>query len=240
MKQLRFIAMLVFAGSCLLSLIAVSAKTDIWRNSANNAVGLAEISKQSQQPTPLDALIFNASGLPIRIAAITASNDRGAANLNYTIVNTGTTNVGSVDLAIFDFNPAGKLMSVQTWNLQTAVGAGATRNLSLQLKRRATPGRRLVISVEAARGDAGTWQVGFDELAQAIAASITGPQGAVPVARQSTEKIPESHGAAFCSEAFGRAFRLSKTGDGKALSAFTCDRNQRFSAFGFNEKSLTR
>lgn len=201
---------------------------------------LSEANTQLQQPTPLDALFFNASGLPVRMTAVTAANERGTSKLNYTFNNAGTTKVSSVDLVAFDFNPAGRLMSVQTWNLQVSLNAGANQSLSLNLKRRVTPGRRLVISVESVRGDSGMWQVGFDELAQAIAVSITGPQGAVPVAKQSSEKIPESHGAAFCSDAFGRAFRLSKIGDGKALSAFTCDREQRFSAFGFNAKSLTR
>lgn len=195
---------------------------------------------QLQQPRPIDALFFNASGLPIRVTAITAVNDRGASNLSYTIANTVGTKVSSVDLAAFDFNPTGSLMGVQTWNLQTNVDASASRSLSLNLKRRVTPGRRLVISVVAVRGDAGTWQVGFDELAQAIAGSITNPQGPVPVAKQNPEKIPELYGAAFCSDAFGKAFRLSKIGDGEALSAFTCDRSQRFSAFGFNAKNLTR
>jgi hypothetical protein len=199
-----------------------------------------QVSAQQQQPTPLDALFFNASGLPVRMTAATAVNDRGASTLNYTFSNAGTTTVNSVDLVAFDFNPAGRLMNVQTWNLQANMDAGTSQSLSLNLKRRVTPGRRLVISVESVRGDAGMWQVGFDELAQAIAASITGPQGTVPAAKHSTEKTPESYGAAFCSDAFGRAFRLSKIGDGKALSAFTCDREQRFSAFGFNAKSLTR
>ncbi|MBS1791713.1 MAG: hypothetical protein JST85_28655 [Acidobacteria bacterium] len=195
---------------------------------------------QQQQPTPIDALYFNASGLPVQVTAITAVNDKGASNLSYTIANTGTTKVSSMELAVFDFNPTGMLMSVQTLSLQANLDASASRSLSLSLKRRVTPGRRVVISVEAARSDTRTWQVGFDELAQAIAVSITNPRGPVPVAKQTPEKIPELYGGAFCSDAFGKAFRLSKLGDGKALSAFTCDRDQRFSAFGFNAKSLTR
>jgi hypothetical protein len=102
------------------------------------------------------------------------------------------------------------------------------------------PGDRLSLCVEAVRGDADVWQVDFNDLAQAIGASVVGATATPPEVKQSAEKFPESFGGAYCSDAFAKAFRLAKSDDGKGLTSFTCDRNQRFSAFRFAAKSLMK
>jgi hypothetical protein len=178
--------------------------------------------------------------MPVQFTEVVAKNDKGSADLTYTLTNNSGGVIGGFDLALLDFNPAGKLMGVQSWSVQQEIEAGASQSFSLNLRHRSTPGDRLALCVEAVRGDSDAWHVDFNDLAHAIGVSIAGATGTPPEVRRSAEKIPESFGGAYCSGAFARAFRLAKSGDGKALTSFTCDRNQRFSAFRFGAKNLVK
>ena len=244
--KLVAIGSLTFAVG-LLGLVAVYAKTNVWRASASSAAKLSESSVQVQQPVPIIASYFTPAGLPIQIVAAAASNDKGATGFSYTIINIGSAEVSSLDLALFDFNPAGGLMKVQVWNLQTSLATGKSANFSLRLKSPATTASRLILSVEAVRGNADVsrntathWQIGFTELAQTIASLATGGKDPGLQSTQRSANIPELSGSSYCSDAFAKAFQLSKLSDGKALSAFTCDRTQRSFVFGFNGKSLVQ
>jgi hypothetical protein len=244
--KLVVIASLVLA-ICLLGLIGVYGKTTIWRGSASRAARPAESSAQAQQPVPIIASYFTPASLPIRIAAAAASNDKGATGLSYTITNIGSGEVSGIDLALFDFNPTGGLMKVQVWNLQTSLAAGKSANYSLGLKSPATAASRLILSAEAVRADAdisrntaASWHVDFLDLAQTIAGLAVGGKDTGLQSTQRTAAIPELSGSAYCSDAFAKAFQLSKLSDGKALSAFTCDRTRRSFVFGFNNKSLVQ
>ncbi len=230
---------------CLLGLIAVYAKTNAGRDSAHRASYPAASNNQLQQTVPITASFFTPAGLPIRIFAATASNDKGATGLSYTITNPGSAEISSVDLALFDFNPTGGLMNVQVWTLQTALPAGKSASFSLRLKSPATAASRLILTAEAVRGNADLarntaahWQTDFIELAQTIGALAAGGKDTGLQSAQRTAAIPELSGSSYCSDAFAKAFQLSKTSDGKALNAFTCDRTQRSFVFGFNAKSL--
>jgi hypothetical protein len=200
-----------------------------------------------QQPVPVIASYFNPAGMPVRIATTTAGTDKGATSLNYSIANTSGTEISSLDLVLFDFDPAGKLMKSQAWNLQTSLKAGASANFSQRLKSRATKNSRLILSVEAVRSDADFsrntatgWQVGFNELAQTVALVATGGKDPGLQSAQRPTKIAELAGSAYCSDAFVKAFQLSKISDAKALSSFTCDHHERTFVFGFNGKDLVQ
>lgn len=105
----------------------------------------------------------------------------------------------------------------------------------------------MILTAEAVRANADIsrntathWQVNFTELAQTVGALAAGGQAPDLQSTQRTAAIPELSGSSYCSEAFAKAFQLSKTSDGKALTAFTCDRTQRSFVFGFNAKSLAQ
>lgn len=245
MKRSRLIV-LSSLTVCMLGLIVASGKT-YWRALANWHRQPPNPAIQLQQPLSLITGFFTPAGLPIRIVAAAASNDKGATGLNYTIINAGNAEVSGVDLALFDFNPTGGLMKVQVWNLQTSLAAGKSANYSLSLKSPATDASRLILSAEAVRTDADIsrntathWQVNFPDLAQTIAALAVGGKDSGPQSTQRTAAIPELSGSAYCSDAFAKAFQLSKLSDGKPLSAFTCDRTRRSFVFGFNDKSLVQ
>ena len=138
-------------------------------------------------------------------------------------------------------------MKSQVWNLQTSLKTDASASFSQRLKSRASADSRLILSVEAVRGDANVsrntatgWQVGFNELAQTVAILATGGKAPNLQAIQRPTKIPELYGSAYCSDAFAKAFQLSKISDAKALNSFTCDRNERTFIFGFNGKDLAQ
>jgi len=233
MKRLRSVALLILVASALVLMFGY-AKTRALRSAAG---GGSRIASPQKQPQPIEVGVFVAQGMPVQFTEAVAKNDKDSAGLTYTLTNTSGGSIGGLDLALFEFNPAGKLMGVQSWSVQTEIEAGASRSFSLNLKRRAAHGDRLALCVEAVRGDADAWQVDFNALSQATGASVTGVSATSPEVKQRAEKIPESFGGAYCSDAFAKAFRLAKSGDGKGLTSFTCDRNQRFSAFSFSEKN---
>jgi hypothetical protein len=234
-KRIWPITLSILIASALILMIGY-AKTRILSGAAGNS----HIASAPAQPQPIDVRLFVAQGVPVQFTGAIAMKDKGSADLAYTIVNNSGGSIGGFDLTLFDFNPAGKLMGVQSWSVQTNVEASERQSFSVNLRNRVTPGDRLVLCVEAIRGDASAWQVDFNDLAQAIGASVAGIRATSPDVKQRAEKIPESFGAAYCSDAFAKAFRLAKSGDGKGLTSFTCDRNQRFSAFSFGAKSLMK
>jgi hypothetical protein len=89
-----------------------------------------------QQPVPVIASYFNPAGMPVRIAVATAGTDKGATSLNYSITNASGAEISSLDLVLFDFDPTGKLMKSQAWNL--------SRNgqQPVDFERGSRPGRR--------------------------------------------------------------------------------------------------
>jgi len=196
---------------------------------------------------PVATSFYNLAGLPIQIAAAAAGFDKGVTTLSYALSNAGGAEVSAVDMVLFDFNPAGKLLNAQAWNLQPGLGAGKSATFSLRLRSHPTPASRLVLSVEAVRADADVsrntatnWQADFTGLAQAVATLVAGGNAVSPQTTQARASIPELFGSSYCSDAFGRAFRLSKAGGAQPLTAFTCDRNERSFVFGFNGKSLAQ
>jgi hypothetical protein len=236
MKRLRPVALSILVASVLALMIGY-AKTRVLLSAAG---GGSRIASPQAQPQPIDVGLFVAQGMPVQFAEAVAKNDKGSPDLTYTLTNNGGGSIDGIDLALFDFNPAGKLMEVQSWSPQTKIEAGASQTFSLKLRHRMTPGNRLVLCVEAIRGDAGAWQVDFNDLAQAMGASVAGVSATPPEVKQRAEKIPESFGGAYCSDAFGRAFLLAKSDDGKGLTSFICDRDQHFSAFSFSAKNLVQ
>jgi hypothetical protein len=236
MKRMWPVSLSILIASALVLMIG-SAKTRLLRSAAG---GGSRIASPQSQPQPIDVGLFVAQRMPVRFAGAVAKNDKGSADLTYTLTNNSGGAIGGFDLALFDFNPAGKLMEVQSWSVETKIEAGASQSFSLKLRHRVAPGDRLSLCVEAVRGDADVWQVDFNDLAQAIGASVVGATATPPEVKQSAEKFPESFGGAYCSDAFAKAFRLAKSDDGKGLTSFTCDRNQRFSAFRFAAKSLMK
>jgi hypothetical protein len=235
MKRLRPVALSILAASVLVMMIG-HAKTRVLRSAAG---GLRSASTQAQ-PQSIDVGLFVAQGMPVRFAEAVAKNDKGSADLTYTLTNNSGGAIGGFDLALFDFNPAGKLMGVQSWSVQQEIEAGGSQSFSLNLRHRAAPEDRLALCVEAVRGEADAWQVDFNDLAQTVGASVVGVTVTPPEVKRRAEKIPESFGGAYCSDAFGRAFRLAKSGDGKGLTSFICDRDQHFSAFSFSAKNLVQ
>jgi hypothetical protein len=236
MKRLWSVAPLIVVASALVLMIGY-AKTRVPRSAAG---GGSHTASPQAQPQPIDVRLFVAQGMPVQFTEVVAKNEKGSADLAYTLVNNSGGSIGGFDLALLDFNPGGKLMGIQCWSVQTNVEASERQSFSVNLRHRVTPGDRLVFCVEAIRGDAGAWQVDFNDLAQAIGASVAGASAASPEVKQRAENIPESFGGAYCSDAFGKAFRLAKFGDRKALTEFACDRDQRFSAFSFSEKNLVK
>jgi len=236
MKRLRPVALSILAAHALVLMIGYS-KTRVLRSAAS--VGSRGASPQAQLQ-PIAVGLFVAQGMPVQFTEAVASNNKGSADLTYTLTNNSGGSIDGFDLALFDFNPAGKLMGVQSWSVQTKVEAGASQSFSLNLRHRASPGGRLALCVEAVRGDYDAWQVDFNDLAQAIGASVAGAAATPPEVERRAEKIPESFGGVYCSDAFAKAFRLAKSGDENGLTSFACDRNQRFSAFTFGAKSLVK
>lgn len=239
MKQIRLIALLAIVATAL-GLICVYAKPYVVRHST--AVNLTAIEQDisQAQPQPLNIGTFVAQGLPIQFTQTTAANDKGASTLGYTLTNSDGRALNSVNLVLFDFNSAGKLMKLQSWNLQTDLKAGANEKFSLQLKHRATPGGRLILSADSVWGESAVWKVDFNDLANAAATLVAQPGSVSLRSARVDQATPESFGSAYCGEAFSKAFRLSKTGDEKRLTSFSCDRDQRLFAFGFNAKSLKK
>jgi hypothetical protein len=235
MKRLRPVTLFILIASAL-GLMIGFAKTRILRSMA----GGAHIASPQAQPQPINVGLFVVQGMPVQFSDVIVRNDKGSADLGYTLVNNSGGLIGGFDMALLNFNTAGKLMGIQSWSVQTNVGASARQSFSRNLRHKVTPGDRLVLCVEAIRGDAKMWWVEFNDLAQAIGASVTGANVTPPEVKQRAEKIPESFGGAYCSDAFGKAFRLAKSGDGKGLTSFACDRDQRFSAFRFSAKSLVK
>jgi hypothetical protein len=188
----------------------------------------------------MDVGLFVAQGMPIQLTAVIAKIDKGLADLTYTLFNSSAGAIGSLDLALIDFNSAGKLMWVQSWSMQTKVGASERQSFSINLRHRVTPGDRLVLCVEAVRGDADVWQADFNELVQAIGVATTGAKASPLEVKRHGEKMPESFGGAYCSDALAKAFQLANSGDGKSFTSFTCDRNRRITAFTFSAKSLVK
>jgi len=239
MKRFRLVTLFVVIAF-ILSLMIGYAKTRILRGSSGAGVQITQQGPVQAQPQPINVGLFVAQGMPVQFTEVIAKNDKGAADLSYTVANNSGGPIGGFDLALLDFNPAGKLMGIQSWSMQTKIEASARQSFSLKLRHRVTPGDRLILCVEAIRGNANMWRVDFNDLAQAIGASVTGTNVMPPEVERRAEKIPESFGGAYCSDAFGRAFRLAKSGDGKGLTSFTCDRDQRFSSFRFSAKNLVK
>jgi len=235
MKRIRPVTLSILIASALVLMIGY-AKTRALRSAAGGGSRIA--SPQAQQAIGVG--VFVSQEMPVRFAEAVARNDKGSADLTYTLTNNSGGSIGGFDLALFDFNLAGKLMGVQSWRVETKIEAGASQSFPLNLRHRAVPGGRLVLCVEAVRGDADAWQVDFNDLAQAIGASVEGATVTPPEVKRRAEKVSVSFGGAYCSDAFAKAFRLAKSGDGKGLTSFACDRNQRFSAFGFDAKSFVK
>ncbi len=226
---------------CLLGMAAGLASTKLRRNSLNGKSIPSEAVGLPQQQNSLNSFYFNVAGLPIQIAAMTAQNTGGTTSLNYTITNTGNFTADGVDLAVFDFNPSGGLVKVQSWNVRTPLNAGASAALSLKLKYRAAANSSLILGVETIRRSVPTsnvTQVNFSELAKAIAETVVDSKEISTPEVKTIAGALEPFGAAYCSDGFSKAFRLSKTGDSKRLTSFTCDRTQRTWLFGFSGKNL--
>lgn len=239
MKRFRYIILLIAVAS-VLSLALGYARTRILRSHSGSDTSVARQSSPQAQPQPINVGSFVARGMPVQFTEIIAKNDKGSADLSYTLGNDSGGEIGGLDLALLAFNTAGKLMGIQTWSVQTKVEASARQSFSLKLRHRVATGDRLVLCVESIRGAADFWHVDFNELSRAISASVSGENVTPPEVSRRAEKIPESFGGAYCSDAFARAFRLARAGDGKGLTSFTCDRGQRFSSFRFKAKDLRK
>ncbi len=226
---------------CLLGMAAVFASTKFLRSSSSLPTSPSETVSMPQQQTLLNSAYFNAAGLSVQVAAVAAQNSGGQTSLNYTINNTGSFATDSIDMALFDFDPSGGLVKVQSWNVRTPLNAGASAPISFKLKYRAAANARLVLSIETIkRNDStpGIIQVNLSDLARTIALTMAGNKG-VPLPEVKTVNgALESFGAAYCSDAFSKAFRLSKTADNKRLTSFTCDRTERTYLYGFSGKNL--
>ena len=234
--RLRLVTISILIAYALV-LMTGDAKTRVPRYTAG---GVSRIASPRSQSQPIDVRVFVAQGMPVQFAGAFAKNDKGSADLTYTLTNNSGASINGLDLTLFDFNPVGKLMGGESWSVQAKIEPGASQSFSLNLRRRVAPGDRLALCVETVRGDADAWQVDFNDLTQAIGASFAGAAATPPEVRQRAEKVPESFGGVYCSDAFAKAFRLAKSGDGKGLTAFACDRDQRFSAYRFSAKSLVK
>src|SRR5262245_53776276 len=133
MKRLWPVALSILAASALVLMIGY-AKTRVLRSSAG---GVSRIASPQAQPQPIDVGLFVAQGMPVRFAEAIAKNDKGSADLTYTLTNNSGGSIGGFDLALFDFNPAGKLMGVQSWSVHQEIEAGASQSFSLNLRHRA-------------------------------------------------------------------------------------------------------
>jgi hypothetical protein len=241
MKRIRLVFLLTLIA--VFSWIVIGyAKTYVLAKVTKNtmAKGEAMASLSRAQPQSIVIGAYVAPGFPIRFTEAVAVNDKGASTLSYTLANTDANAVNGLNLALFDFNPAGRLMKIQSWRLQADLKSGASEKFSLALKHRVTPGDRLILSVDSIRGGAGGWKTNFGELAVAASILVVGGQGPPPSVSRTDASLPDSYGADYCSEAFGKAFRLSKVGDAKRLTSFSCDRDRRSFAFCFGAKSLNR
>lgn len=239
MKRVRFISLVVVIA-IMLGLVGGYAKTYITRNSASLKLqpNRPQVSPAQQQPPSIGTL--HAQGLPIQFTNAFATDDGRAVSFSFVITNNDSRAINSLDLVLFDFNPEGKLMRVQSWNLQSALKSGTAEKQSFRLSPRAASGGRLILSAESVGGESGAWKVDFSELVNAASTLVTTNTAPVPNSTRSDKALPEYFGGVYCGEAFSKAIRLSQTGDEKRLNAFQCDRERRLFSFGFNAKSLKK
>lgn len=189
---------------------------------------------QGSSAARINVLSYVAPGLPVALSIGVVENDKGASQVLYEIANKGSFPLQSVHLVLNEYNPAGKLRRTEGWIQEVALAPDATQQFSIRLRKRVTPGRRLVLAVESATGPSGTNRADPVGLTNAAVTRLDGSTKPDPAVAFKPEEVAADYGASFCLNAFRKATELSKAEEPTTMADFRCDRRLRFYAFNYN------
>lgn len=248
--EIRLPRISTFLVGCVLVACAISLAIAS-RPIASRSIKSLPVTQDSpqQQPTPqLKTFPLNfyvAPGFPLVVSNAViispkAANEKqeGVALAKFTVTNRDAAKVNSLYLALLDFQNAAKLRRVDGWVKDVRLAPGSSTEITFELGRRVTMGDKLILAIERVNGVEATRDTNFLDLAQNVAAVLSGGNPAGPRIESSSAILPDDSGAALCSNAFRRAMALTQTGDKSGVTSFTCDQAERSFTFTFNGKTL--
>jgi hypothetical protein len=251
MNRFRLIA-IFFCAICLLVVMTIYAKT-IAERASPGYPGTAATRKveNTAQPsvTQKEILIdsYVVPGLPVTLSNVIAQvdqqdnqNDDWAAALQFSVKSQSKSKLTGLNLALLDFNGAGRLSQVDGWVKTIELLPAGSTEVRVELKRRITPGDRLVLAIERVNGTEGTRDVSFTDLARTVAALVTAAPTQAPAVQFASTALPDDYGSSLCRNALARAMALSQAGDKTRVTSYTCDQYDRSWSITFNGKILTQ
>ncbi len=219
---------------CLFALVISQAKNQTKKKTdlpvAGRPIAIA------QQPIGTVSIgAYAAAGLPVALNAGLVNSDKGFAELPCRLGLTGSSEVESINLALFQLEPTGKLRGIQGWTQffhnQTPKTddktGGRFFDFPLRLQGHLNAPGALLLALESVSGPAGTWELDSTELLQTVVARAGGRPDAQATVRQQTDRQRGDYGSNYCARAFALTFYLSKFSEGGSPPAFTCDQQER-------------
>lgn len=198
---------------------------------------------QEPQPSAGAVKVFVPSGVPLTFSDLRLTKqtigrgpDERIYDLRVNVSATGGAEVGTLNLALFEFDSSGILRRVDGWIKDIDPTSGRVTELALRIDRKTTPETRLILTAERVLAQDRQWEMDYTDLARGASADASGREH-VPFVRQDPP-VGNPSGAALCSEAFRRAMELVRAGDGQSVTSFTCDQTERSYRFTFNGKAL--
>jgi hypothetical protein len=198
-----------------------------------------------QKEIPLESYVV--PGLPVAISNVVAvadqrnnQNDDWAAILKFSATSQSAEKLTNLTLVLFDFNGGGHLRQVDGWSKKVELSPAKATEIVLGLKRRVTPGNRLVLTIERVNEVDGAHDVSFTDLARTVATLVEGKTPQAPAVQRAAGPITDDYGSILCHNAFVRAMNVSQAGDRTRVTSYTCDQNNLSWSFTFNGKILTQ
>ena len=227
-RRWRWVVLAVLLMASSLTAVAWVASARGWRISPAKTTQVQTAAVLTTVPS------FVVQGLPVSLSPGAVSTDGSLSTLTYSVTNQSGNKVTNARLLLLEFNPAGKLRRAEGWIESLNLNTSATTQISISLKKRVTPGQRLVLAVEAVTGSGGTREVAPVDLIEAVAASLGGSSPPPPTVHTNVSNVTGDYGSIYCNNALRAAMTGSKASDSGGISAFSCKPGSRFYAFSYN------
>lgn len=183
---------------------------------------------------------YAAAGLPVTLVTGRLGSERGFSELPCRINLARISEVESVNLVLFELDPAtGKLRGSESWTqrFDPATAKPDDRGMrghefALRMRRMLAEKSAVVLALESVSGAAGTWETDFTELFQTVV-TRNGGRSDEAMVRQNPDRASGDYGLNYCARAFALAFHLSKFSEREGTPAFSCDQQQRAYAVAY-------
>lgn len=217
MKRLFSIAVLSLIACALL----------LSTNSTPTQTTLASGYGSAQKHIEVRSLI--ATGMPISIIATAKQADRSTQSvLKFSITNQTGKQLDSLFASLFIIDTAGNLVAGEGWNQTIELSGRSSKDFTVNLHNRLTPGDRAILVVHEVVAKAKSWRVETNDLVSSVKAYDSTGLNSLPPAESTKSEITIQEDHNWCAEGIAAAKDVCGDGNVKSFScnatgySFTC------------------